>query len=107
MSIESIQAIKRCMTALNFGLSEKPKRNTIEASFQDLNNVDKQGELDVTFDANWHANEGPFIEVSSVIRSFGIQYTKFTPTWQIFKYDSSTSTLTVSGDNYNFSLCFN
>lgn len=103
--IESIGAIQDCMKALGFKASEAHSFQ-VEAKITNNLKPTSQGMIEVTFNSNWHSGDGPYLQADFVIKSYGIPYEEFKPRWQLFSFDSSSRTLTVKGDGYDFDLQF-
>lgn len=104
MSNKSITAIQDCMSALDLHPSVKPSYD-LDADLFNKKNM-ASGVIGVRFNCNWHSGEGPYLEMDDEIKGFGIFYTQFKPRWQDISWDEATYTLTVKGQNYEFTLCF-
>ncbi|WP_092609690.1 hypothetical protein [Janthinobacterium sp. YR213] len=105
MSLKSIQAIQACMSFLGLRL-DQPYHEAIYCTFSKLGG--SAGLMQVVFNNDVHAHQGPYLTFDDTIRGFGIQYQEFKPAYQqfAFKKDGEQGVLTCKGNGYQFSMRF-
>jgi hypothetical protein len=93
------------MEFLDFNPAKK-MTHSVKARIVTLAEPTLSGKIVVTFNSNWHATDGPYLEFDESIRRVRISHTSFKPRWQDIVWDPNRHSLTVKGDGYGFSLVF-
>jgi hypothetical protein len=106
MSMDSYGGIRKCIDYLKIDIN-KNIQNLVRAKINVIAPNESTGSIEVIFMSNWNSGEGPYIEFDETIKGYGIQYTQFKPQWVEMKWNSKTSTLTISNNSkYEFELIF-